>query len=274
MAPSWFDSNSTASSSSFTGAIELDYAAVFLSGFAGPIMVCTKEFFSAMCCTAARERKRHQCRSSLLHAPVCTQFWIPGSTEVLCAALGRRGSPSPIIVGNLAASGQCSLFIFLFLCGSRISSRWPALRRRVDVIAMHRRKLVERGSLGLTVSAAAIGVPPTVPLFTMAPSFHMRLLPMLCVVYIFRFVRFSAICAFASLHLQATPSPEKWLVFTQALKLHREIRPAAHHTLASMNSAMSIVLNRTDDTPRQSATAMGVGSEALQSVNATALRIG
>lgn len=42
MAPSWFDSNSTASSSSFTGAIELDYAAVFLSGFAGPIMVCTE----------------------------------------------------------------------------------------------------------------------------------------------------------------------------------------------------------------------------------------
>lgn len=65
---------------------------------------------------------------------------------------------------------------------------------------MQRRKLVERGSFAMTCGAAAVGVPPTVPLFTLAPSFHMRLTPMLCVVFMARFLRFAGICALGGLH--------------------------------------------------------------------------
>ena len=175
------------------------------------------------------------------------QFWIPGSTEVLCAAVGRRGL-SPVAVGLAGAAGQSVLFVLLFLFGSRASSRWPALRRRVDSIAMQRRKLVDRGSLAMTMSAAAIGVPPTVPLFTLAPSLHMRLPPMLCLVFLFRFVRFSVICGLASLHsaMSTTPGPEKWPAFTPALAFHRahEVRPPAATPLRLSEPLLNATLRR------------------------------
>ena len=122
-----------------------------------------------------------------------SQFWIPASTELLAAAVGRRGF-SPTLVGLLCAAGQCTLFACLYAFGERISARWPWLRRHVDAVALTRRKLIDRGSFAMTFGAAAVGVPPTVPLFALAPSLHMRLLPMLVVVFSARFVRFASCC--------------------------------------------------------------------------------
>ena len=48
------------------------------------------------------------------------------------------------------------------------------------------RKLIDRGSLALTFGAAAFGLPPTVPFFTLAPSLHMRLSRMLFIVFALR----------------------------------------------------------------------------------------
>ena len=103
-----------------------------------------------------------------------------------------------MLVGMTVASGQCSLFIILFHFGARGAQRWPALRRRVDNFALQRRKLIEHSSSLMTLTAAIAGVPPTVPLFTIAPTFHMRLPRMLAVFFVARFLRFALITAFAS----------------------------------------------------------------------------
>ena len=113
-------------------------------------------------------------------------FWLPASTELLAAAVGKMGF-SPTLVGLTCAAGQCSLFTLLYFFGERIASRWHWLRRRVDAVRLSsHRKLIDRGSLALTFGAAAFGLPPTVPFFTLAPSLHMRLSRMLFIVFALR----------------------------------------------------------------------------------------
>ena len=140
-------------------------------------------------------------------------FWLPASTEVLAVAVGRQGF-SPSIVGVMCAAGQCTLFALLFTFGQRITSRWSWLRRRVEAVAMHRRKFLDRGKLAMTVGAAVGGVPPTVPLFTLAPTFQMRLAPMLLIVFAFRFVRFASCCFLGSLQwgAGADGTTKRWWV--------------------------------------------------------------
>ena len=125
-------------------------------------------------------------------------FWLPASTEILAAAVGHRGF-SPAIVGVVCAAGQCTLFSLLFLFGRRITSRWDFLKRRVNAVAAKRRSFLNRGKFAMTLGAAVGGLPPTVPLFTLAPSLQMRLMPMLAIVFIFRFIRFASCCFIGSL---------------------------------------------------------------------------
>jgi membrane protein YqaA with SNARE-associated domain len=143
--------------------------------------------------------------SPVTHLPstiASRQFWIPAFTEILSATAGRAGFP-PVIVGLLCASGQCTLFTLLFFFGERISSRWQWLRRRVDSVLDARRKLFERSSFALVCGAALVGVPPTVPLFTLAPSLNMRLAPMLLLMFPLRCLRFAIICALGSIPISS-----------------------------------------------------------------------
>lgn len=140
-----------------TGSLAGDVGTLFASGFAGPIF-----------------------------------FWVPASTEVVAAAVGRRGL-SPPLVGASCAAGQCCLYTLIFYSGKRLAARWSWLRRQVDAVAARQGQLLKRGSIGVTVTAAMVGFPPTVPLFTLASSFRMRLPPMLAICFAFRFVRFAVI---------------------------------------------------------------------------------
>ena len=144
-----------------TGNLWLDVGMLFMAGFCGPIF-----------------------------------FWLPASTELLCSAFGLHGF-SPVLAGLSCSSGQCSLFVLLFLFGERISAQCKCLRRRVDALHFKHRRLFERSSFAMTLGAGAIGMPPTVPFFILAPSLNMRLAPMLAVVFPFRFLRFAACCAIA-----------------------------------------------------------------------------
>ena len=122
---------------------------------------------------------------------------VPASTEMLCTAFGLKGF-SPMLAGLSCAFGQCSLYVLLFLFGERFfATRCKFLRRRVDTLAFKHRRLFERSSCAITAGAGAIGLPPTVPLFILAPSLNMHLVPMLGIVFPFRFVRFFVVCALA-----------------------------------------------------------------------------
>jgi membrane protein YqaA with SNARE-associated domain len=123
-------------------------------------------------------------------------FWLPASTELLCAVVGRRGSVPPLRAGFAGAAGQCALFALCYCFGERLAARWPWLRRR---ISMSGDKLARKGGYAMTTTAGVVGFPPTVPLFTLAPSLHMRLLPMITIVFLARFVRFAAICRLGGL---------------------------------------------------------------------------
>lgn len=144
---------------SFSGSTTLDFCTLFASAVAGPVL-----------------------------------FWIPASTELLAAAFGRRGY-SPLLVGLIAATGQCVLFTMLFIFGNQLVSRWFWLRRKTEYAATRHTKLMKRGSLTATLSATAIGVPPTIVLFTLAPSFRLSLPPMIIIVFAGRVLRFSILCA-------------------------------------------------------------------------------
>jgi membrane protein YqaA with SNARE-associated domain len=126
----------------FTGSVTGDMGLLFGVSFSGPIM-----------------------------------FWLPASTEVLAATIGRSGM-SPLLVGVTCACGQCTMFALIFLFGDRIAARWSWLRRQTQNHGFAR-----RGALVMTLGAATIGLPPTVPLFTIAASLHMRLSHMLLIVF-------------------------------------------------------------------------------------------
>ena len=182
-----------------TGSSLADVGILYAAAFSGPILVRPVAPSDA---SMHRTEANPCCLLTSRPIPCTAQFWIPASTELLCAAVGRRGF-SPTLAGLSCAAGQCTLFTLLFLFGQRISSRWRWLRRRVDSVALTQRKLVERGSFAMTVGGAAIGVPPTVPLFTLAPSLHMRLVPMLMIVFSVRFLRFASICYLGGMYLGA-----------------------------------------------------------------------
>ena len=155
-------------------------------------------------------------------------FWLPASTELFAGLSGRRGF-SPSLVGATCAAGQCTLFALLFIFGQRITSRWSWLRRRVDAVARKQRKFLDRGKLAMTVGAAVGGVPPTVPLFTLAPTFQMRLTPMLLIVFSFRFIRFAACCFLGSLQWGASEdSRHWWVVLYEALPHSADWRAHTH----------------------------------------------
>ena len=129
---------------SFTGSVTLDLAALFVLAFGGPIV-----------------------------------FWLPASTEVLCAMAGGQRI-HPILVGLVAAAGQSMLMALLYVFGERMANRIECLRKSVDRVSGSASKpLLRRGKHAVAISASAIGFPPTVPLFTLAPSLNMRLTPMM-----------------------------------------------------------------------------------------------
>jgi len=138
--------------------------------------------------------------SALYAASFCGPifFWIPASTEILAAAFGRQGF-EPALVGLVCAAGQCTTFTLIFLFGERAAARWQWLHKRVDAVAAHRRRFLDRGKMAIIFGAAACGVPPTVPLFILAPSLQIRLVQMLVIVFTMRFLRFAGCCYLGSL---------------------------------------------------------------------------
>ena len=139
---------------SLTGSAWLDFCSLVASGFGGPIL-----------------------------------FWIPASTELLAAAVGRQGSLPCSMIGIACALGQCTIMSILYFFGERISRSIACLRK--GVAAMPRRHL-EKGKLAMTFGASLAGVPPTVPLFTLASSMCLRLRTMLMIFFPIRTVRFTA----------------------------------------------------------------------------------
>jgi membrane protein YqaA with SNARE-associated domain len=138
-------------------------------------------------------------------------FWLPASTEILAAGMGRLNpAASPALVGLVCATGQCTLFALLFFFGERIASRWQWLRMRVDAVGLQRRRFLSRGKLLITLGAAVGGFPPTVPLFTLGPSLQMKLLPMLLIMFAFRYLRFAACCLLGSVELHPTDGSSPW----------------------------------------------------------------
>ena len=62
----------------------------------------------------------------------------------------------------------------------------------------------------MTLGAAVGGVPPTVPLFTLAPSLQMKLTPMLLIMFAARYLRFAACCALGSLQWHPVDGTTTW----------------------------------------------------------------
>jgi len=125
-------------------------------------------------------------------------FWIPASTEIFAAAVGRQGLSAPL-VGLMCATGQCALFTLVFHFGQQLASRWRWLGNTLArATASKHARLLQRGGLAATVGATLVGIPPTIPLFTLASSIGMRLPPMLLIAFPGRFARFALICFLAS----------------------------------------------------------------------------
>lgn len=123
-------------------------------------------------------------------------FWIPCSTEIAAATAGRYGLVPPL-VGFACAAGHTTVYALIYLLGDRISTRLRWARLPMERVALKHSHALQHGSLGATFSSTLVGVPPTLAVFSLAPSLKLRLPPMLLVLSVGRFARFTAIALFA-----------------------------------------------------------------------------
>ena len=112
-------------------------------------------------------------------------------------SLSRSLRPPPLLL----APRDCHLKVLVppfWLLATHVGTLGVVLKTmraagclRKGVAAMPRRHL-EKGKLAMTFGASLAGVPPTVPLFTLASSMCLRLRTMLMIFFPIRTVRFTA----------------------------------------------------------------------------------
>ena len=98
---------------------------------------------------------------------------------------------SPVLVGVVAATGQCVGYVVLYTAGTGLMAVWPRLARKVEAAREQTLHRLRAGFLPTTACAAVFGVPPMVAVAAIAPAFEIGLLPLVGVAFPGRFIRFA-----------------------------------------------------------------------------------
>ncbi|NUN15425.1 MAG: hypothetical protein HUU55_17515 [Myxococcales bacterium] len=124
-------------------------------------------------------------------------FWII-STEVAavyyCVELGWN----PVLVAITCAIGQCGMYATLFSSGGLLLRKWTRFQVLVEKTARrfgthHRIRYLSIAGFG-----SVTGIPPMPALAVLAPGFHVPLVGILAVAFVFRSVRFFVLAQFGN----------------------------------------------------------------------------
>ncbi len=117
------------------------------------------------------------------------------NAEATVIVYGAEFGFNPFLVGLVAATAQCAMYVVLYFTGAWIIRHWRWLGKKIekarDKFASH----LEKRYLVATAPAALIGIPPMTAMAALATGFQIRLLPMLTVAFIFRVARFTFLAA-------------------------------------------------------------------------------
>ncbi len=120
-------------------------------------------------------------------------FWFV-SAEGSAMYYGSLGY-HPLLIGLLAALGQCVMYVILYHGGSRLVARWSWLARKVEALRMRYERRLTTGYLSVSSVAAVTGVPPLVALMTLGSAFGARFWHLWPLALAGRTIRFTVLAA-------------------------------------------------------------------------------
>jgi membrane protein YqaA with SNARE-associated domain len=134
---------------------------------------------------------------------VGTVFWLvsPEAAVALAAAAHRSG---PLAIGLATAGGQSVALVALFFFGEALRRRWRWFDRQCERARTRARLGTPRASTGLVVAAGLFGFPPVSVTATLLPGVAprpLRLLPLVLVLRVVRFVVMAWLAALFGWHL-------------------------------------------------------------------------
>lgn len=121
---------------------------------------------------------------------------VPAQPELTAMFYAGELGWNPVLVGLVAAAGQCVTYAGLYLGGAQLVARWAFLGRQVDKIRVRFSDRLERGYLMTSAFSGSVGLPPATALAALANGFRVPLVPLLGVLYVFRAARLAFVAAF------------------------------------------------------------------------------
>ena len=132
-----------------------------------------------------------------------TVFWV-ASPEAATALAGAQHRWPPLLIGLVAAGGQSVALVGLFFFGAQLRRRWRWFDRQCESARARSRLGTERYATGVVVASGFLGFPPISVTAALIPGVAprpRRLLPLLLVVRLARFVVLAWVGALFGWHL-------------------------------------------------------------------------
>jgi membrane protein YqaA with SNARE-associated domain len=131
---------------------------------------------------------------------VGTVVWI-SNPEVAAAVCVTRGM-APLEVGLVAAAGQLTTVLVLFVFGAELRRRWRWFDERCARVRQRAGDRLARNAFWVIATSGLCGVPPVAATATLAPALGIRAARLLPIVLVLRVVRFTAVALVAA-HAQS-----------------------------------------------------------------------
>ena len=100
---------------------------------------------------------------------------------------------NPFVVGIVCATSQLVVHVLLYHFGEWLVSRWVWLQRSAQKTRKRFERHLAEGYLSLSGFGAFVGTPPLIAMIVLAPSFSVRMTPLIVIAFIGRTARFTLI---------------------------------------------------------------------------------
>jgi len=123
-----------------------------------------------------------------------TVFW-PASPEAAVVLFTTSQRWNPVAVALVATGGQAVSLTLLFLFGAQLRARWRWFDRRCERVQARLGQRMARNAIVVASASGLLGFPPVSLSATLAPALAPRPRPLLPLMIVMRFVRFTVIAA-------------------------------------------------------------------------------
>jgi len=130
-------------------------------------------------------------------AVIGTLFWV-ASPEAAVALFTTTQRWNPPLVAVVATGGQAVSATLLFLFGGELRRRWRWFDQRCERVRVRLGERMARRAPVVAAVSGLLGFPPLSLTATLAPALAPRPKPLLPILLVMRFVRFTVIAALAT----------------------------------------------------------------------------